>query len=314
MWSFLSPPHNLLLLSENAALTRRAVIKSRRLAMRILPTTLLVLALLVQVAFALDITTADGQTYKQCAVTGVEPDALRITHADGATRIPYEKLPPALQRQYFDPTKVGAYRQQAEDARKAAEAKAAQAERERLLEQARQAEDARAAEAKAAQAERERLSEQARQAEDVRKAAAAKAAEEKRLHNEAEAKAAQAERERLSERARQKQEQARQKQERGEAREREDRERKEAKQRKKPFRVVAIIAGIVVGLFLYFIPSIVGRHKTNAGAIFVLNFLLGWSFLGWVLALVWACTKDSAMDTLAQQQMNTPRERGRYLE
>jgi len=49
---------------------------------------------------------------------------------------------------------------------------------------------------------------------------------------------------------------------------------------------------IAVGLFLYFIPSMVGIRKTDAVAIFVFNFFLGWTFLGWVLALVWACTKD----------------------
>ena len=69
-------------------------------------------------------------------------------------------------------------------------------------------------------------------------------------------------------------------------------------------RVVMLVLVIGIGLFLYFIPSIVGRTKTNAGAIFVLNLLLGWSFIGWVIALVWACTKDSAMDTLARQRMN----------
>lgn len=55
---------------------------------------------------------------------------------------------------------------------------------------------------------------------------------------------------------------------------------------------VWIVFVIAVGLFLYFIPSMVGRHKTDAVAIFVFNFFLGWTFLGWVLALVWACTKD----------------------
>ena len=72
------------------------------LAMRTICATSLVLALMAHVTLALDITTADGQTYKQCEVNGIEPDALRITHADGATRIPYDKLPPAIQKQYFD--------------------------------------------------------------------------------------------------------------------------------------------------------------------------------------------------------------------
>jgi len=55
---------------------------------------------------------------------------------------------------------------------------------------------------------------------------------------------------------------------------------------------VWIVLVIAVGLFLYFIPSMVGLRKTDAVAIFVFNLFLGWTFLGWVLALVWACTKD----------------------
>jgi len=43
---------------------------------------------------------------------------------------------------------------------------------------------------------------------------------------------------------------------------------------------------------LYFIPSAVGMNKRNAKAIFVLNLFLGWTLIGWVIALVWACTGD----------------------
>jgi hypothetical protein len=43
---------------------------------------------------------------------------------------------------------------------------------------------------------------------------------------------------------------------------------------------------------LYFLPTFVSVRKRNAGAIFALNLLLGWTLLGWVVALVWALTKD----------------------
>ena len=49
---------------------------------------------------------------------------------------------------------------------------------------------------------------------------------------------------------------------------------------------------VVLG-FIYFITAIVGRKKRNFGAIFALNLLLGWTLLGWVLALVWALTVDN---------------------
>jgi hypothetical protein len=45
-------------------------------------------------------------------------------------------------------------------------------------------------------------------------------------------------------------------------------------------------------LLVYFIPTIVARGKKNFKAIFVLNLLAGWTFVGWVIALVWACCKD----------------------
>jgi hypothetical protein len=53
-----------------------------------------------------------------------------------------------------------------------------------------------------------------------------------------------------------------------------------------------LVLGAAVGF--YFLPAIVGRDKSNAGAIFALNLLLGWTLVGWVVALVWAMTVDQA--------------------
>jgi hypothetical protein len=53
-----------------------------------------------------------------------------------------------------------------------------------------------------------------------------------------------------------------------------------------------LVALIVIGA-AYFLPTIVaprrGHHQTMA--ISVLNLLLGWTVLGWIAALVWACTR-----------------------
>ena len=62
-------------------------------------------------------------------------------------------------------------------------------------------------------------------------------------------------------------------------------------------------AGLAVGLvtFLaitgYLLPSIVAvkRDKHNALAIIWLNVLLGWTLVGWVVAMVWAVTKDTVL-------------------
>lgn len=50
---------------------------------------------------------------------------------------------------------------------------------------------------------------------------------------------------------------------------------------------------LLIALALYFLPAIVGARKDNAFAIFMLNLLAGWTFIGWIVAMVWACTKDA---------------------
>jgi len=54
-----------------------------------------------------------------------------------------------------------------------------------------------------------------------------------------------------------------------------------------------IILGLL-GIAFYFIPSIIAfaRHKSNKLAIFLLNLLVGWTFIGWVVALVWSVKHD----------------------
>jgi hypothetical protein len=43
-------------------------------------------------------------------------------------------------------------------------------------------------------------------------------------------------------------------------------------------------------LLIYFVPWIVAHNRDHpsTGGIVALNLLLGWTFLGWVIALVWA--------------------------
>jgi hypothetical protein len=50
----------------------------------------------------------------------------------------------------------------------------------------------------------------------------------------------------------------------------------------------------ISGILTYFIPSIVAvmRKHNNRNPIIVLNFFLGWTFFGWVIALVWALTDN----------------------
>jgi hypothetical protein len=43
---------------------------------------------------------------------------------------------------------------------------------------------------------------------------------------------------------------------------------------------------------LYFLPSILGHDKRSFAGIFLLNLLLGWTVIGWIIALIWACSAD----------------------
>jgi hypothetical protein len=45
---------------------------------------------------------------------------------------------------------------------------------------------------------------------------------------------------------------------------------------------------------IYFVPTIVANRRGHNQrlAILMLNIFLGWTLLGWVVALVWACTTD----------------------
>ena len=66
------------------------------------------------------------------------------------------------------------------------------------------------------------------------------------------------------------------------------------------------IIGLVVlaiCVALYFLPSIVGKDKRNIGAIFTLNLLLGWTLIGWVVALVWAMTQEAPLQVVIQGPM-----------
>ena len=43
---------------------------------------------------------------------------------------------------------------------------------------------------------------------------------------------------------------------------------------------------------LYFLPSIIGYNHRNSGSIIILNLLLGWTLIGWIVALIWAISND----------------------
>jgi hypothetical protein len=57
---------------------------------------------------------------------------------------------------------------------------------------------------------------------------------------------------------------------------------------------IFLIIFLVPSLVIYFLPAIFAskaRHPQST-AIFVLNLFLGWTFVGWIVALVWAFIKS----------------------
>jgi hypothetical protein len=58
------------------------------------------------------------------------------------------------------------------------------------------------------------------------------------------------------------------------------------------------------GFVLYFLPTLVAvvREKYDKVSIFLLNFFLGWSLIGWIVALVWACKNDRVVYVQSPQR------------
>jgi len=43
---------------------------------------------------------------------------------------------------------------------------------------------------------------------------------------------------------------------------------------------------------LYFLPTLVAHNKRCFLGVFLLNFFLGWTVIGWFAALIWALTSN----------------------
>lgn len=57
------------------------------------------------------------------------------------------------------------------------------------------------------------------------------------------------------------------------------------------------IFGIIV-FALYFLPTIIGWNHRNINSIGMLNLFLGWTLIGWVVAIIWAVSNDSKREII----------------
>lgn len=68
--------------------------------------------------------------------------------------------------------------------------------------------------------------------------------------------------------------------------------------------IIRIVAGVlaVVMLVLYFLPYMLARKRgsTAKAGIFVLNLFLGWTFIGWLAALIWAVSGETQREAKAK--------------
>jgi hypothetical protein len=54
------------------------------------------------------------------------------------------------------------------------------------------------------------------------------------------------------------------------------------------------LVGIFAGLAIYFLPAIIANKRSHPSstAITLVNFFLGWTFIGWIVCFVWALSGD----------------------
>lgn len=57
-------------------------------------------------------------------------------------------------------------------------------------------------------------------------------------------------------------------------------------------RLAVTLSVIVLAVIAYFLPALIAsrRKHPNRASITILNLLLGWSLLGWVIALIWSAS------------------------
>lgn len=65
---------------------------------------------------------------------------------------------------------------------------------------------------------------------------------------------------------------------------------------------------VILAVGLYFLPTIIGatRKVVNIGSVFAINLLLGWSLIGWAVALAMALRTNPPYAYPQWQQANVP--------
>ncbi len=65
---------------------------------------------------------------------------------------------------------------------------------------------------------------------------------------------------------------------------------------------VAVLVSVLSVFYLLPLGIAIGRSRTNTGVIFVINLFLGWTLIGWVVALAWSVAKDEQVPKSAEEK------------
>jgi len=71
--------------------------------------------------------------------------------------------------------------------------------------------------------------------------------------------------------------------------------------------LILVIA--VVGLFVYFLPTIIAKMRghTDTGKIFWINLLFGWTVVGLIGCVVWSCSAFDKTTSLPRSRVQKVR-------
>ncbi len=66
------------------------------------------------------------------------------------------------------------------------------------------------------------------------------------------------------------------------------------------FGIKEIILVMIILIVPYFLPTIIAfsKNRSNKVPIMLINLLLGWSGIGWLGSLIWACMPDKENTTI----------------
>lgn len=71
--------------------------------------------------------------------------------------------------------------------------------------------------------------------------------------------------------------------------------------------IIFVMIGVIIATAVYFLPTIVAFNRGHASkmGIFIVNFLFGFTFLFWIVALVWAFSNKGQQQVIIYNNQGT---------